>query len=315
MDPVFILLAFIGTVVISISFVYSKLVLSQIKNPIHMLFLQIVINYILLLFIYLPNLLLLDSEMTENLSINSIFIIFCSAIAIFAGLVTFYIGLHRGNVSAGGVIISSRVIVSIILAWLFLNERFPFNSYLFIILVFIGVLMVSWERELRLEEIFLFKSSGSGWFVIAVIFFAIGNAFIRLLSNQINVLTQLVLRLTFLLFATLLLYPFLNRKIGDKKSLKETVGNLKLVSQAILYVALIMIADITTTLAIGESLTITEAITALEGLFVFIFMILIAQNKTLRKALQEPFDKKTLAVRFLGVVVATMGIISFIYSL
>ncbi|MFX0124243.1 MAG: hypothetical protein ACFFAE_11445, partial [Candidatus Hodarchaeota archaeon] len=55
MDPFFIFLAFIGTIVISTSFVYSKLVLTQIKNPIHMLFLQIAINYILLLIIYFPS--------------------------------------------------------------------------------------------------------------------------------------------------------------------------------------------------------------------------------------------------------------------
>lgn len=315
MDPFFIFLAFIGTIVISISFVYSKLVLAQIKNPIHMLFLQIAINYILLLIIYFPSLLLFGSELNENLSINNIFIIFCSAMAIFAGLITFFIGLHRGNVSVGGVIVSSRVIASIFLAWLFLNERFPFNSYLFILVVFIGVLMVSWQRELGLKEMILFKSSGSGWFLVAVIFFATGNAFIRLLSNQINVLTQLVFRLTFLLIATLLSYSFLNRKIGERGPLKETVRNPKLVIQATIYVTLIMIADIAITLAIGESLTITEAITALEGLFVFLFMVLIAQNNTLRNALQEPFDKKTLTVRFLGVIIASIGIINFRFNL
>lgn len=315
MDPLFISLAFIGTIVISISFVYSKLVLAQIKNPIHMLFLQITINYILLLIIYLPSLLVFGSELNVNLSINNIFIIFCSAMAIFTGLVTFFIGLHEGNVSAGGVIVSSRVIVSLFLAWIFLNERFPFSSYLFILIVFIGVLLVSWQQELKLKEIILFKSSGSGWFLVAVTFFAIGNAFIRLLSNQVNVLTQLVFRLTFLLIATLLTYPLLNRKIGDKRHLKETLGKPKLVLQATIYVILILIADITTTLAIGESLTITEAITTLEGLFVFIFIILVSQNKTLLNALQEPFDKKTLTVRFLGVIIATIGIISFIYSL
>lgn len=315
MDPFFIFLAFIGTIVISTSFVYSKFVLTQIKNPIHMLFLQIAINYILLLILYFPSLLLFGSGMNENLTISNIFIIFCSAMVIFAGLVTFFIGLNEGNVSTGGVIVSSRVIFSVFLAWLFLNERFPFNSYLFILVVFLGVLLVSWQKELRLADTFLFKSSGSGWFILAVVFFSLGNAFIRLLSNQINVLTQLVFRLTFLLIATLVFYPILNRRIGDKRPLKDTVKKSKLVLQAIIYVILIMIADIATTLAIGESLTITEAITALEGLFVFIFIFLIAQNKTFQNALQEPFDRKTLTVRFLGVIIATIGIISFIYSL
>ncbi|MHA2246229.1 MAG: EamA family transporter [Candidatus Hodarchaeales archaeon] len=315
MDLFFIFLAFIGTIVISVSFVYSKLVLAQIENPIHMVFLQIAINYILLLIIYFPSLLLFGSEMNENLTISNIFIIFCSAMVIFAGLVTFFVGLKEGNVSTGGVIVSSRVIVSVFLAWLFLDEYFPFHSYLFILVVFIGVLIVSWQKELRLKDIFLFKSSGSGWFILAVFFFALGNAFIRLLSNQINILTQLVFRLSFLLIVTLLFYPLLNRKIGDQRSLKETVRKSKLVLQTIIYVILIMIADIATTLAIGESLTITEAIAALEGFFVFILMALIAQNKTLQKALQEPFDRKTLTVRFLGVIIATIGIISFIYSL
>ena len=88
-----------------------------------------------------------------------------------------------------------------------------------ILLVFIGVLMVSWQEELNMKDIILFKSSGSGWFLLAVVLFAAGNAFVRLLHNQVNVLTQLVIRLTFLLIAVLLFYPFLNRRIGDDRSL------------------------------------------------------------------------------------------------
>ncbi|MFX1536746.1 MAG: EamA family transporter [Promethearchaeota archaeon] len=315
MDIFFLLLAFIGTIVTSISFVYSKIVLAQIKNPIHMLFLQIVINYVLLLIIYFPSLLLFGLEINENLTITNVFIIFCSAMVIFTGLVAFFTGLQKGNVSAGGVIVSSRVIVSVLLAWLFLNEYFPFSSYLFILIVFIGVLMVTWQKELRLKDILLLKSGGSGWFLLAVVLFATGNAFIRLLNNQINVITQLVFRLTFLLMATLFFYPILNKKIGDRRPLKVTVGVPKLVLQATIYVILIMIADIATTAAIGESLTITETILALEGFFVFILIVLIAQNKTLRDVLQEPFDRKTLAIRFLGVITTTFGIICFIFSL
>ncbi|MFX0065484.1 MAG: EamA family transporter [Candidatus Hermodarchaeota archaeon] len=315
MDIFFLLLAFIGTIVTSISFVYSKIVLTQIKNPLHMLFLQIAINYGLLLIIYFPSFLLFDLEINENLTITNIFIIFCSAMAIFTGLVAFYTGLQKGNVSAGGVIVSSRVIVSVLLAWLFLNEYFPLSSYIFILIVFIGVLLVTWQKELRLKDVLLLKSGGSGWFLLAVVLFAIGNAFIRLLNNQINIITQLVFRLTFLLMATLFFYPILNKKIGDKRPLKETVGVPKLVLQATIYVILILIADIATTAAIGESLTITETILALEGLFVFILIVLIAQNKTLRDVLQEPFDRKTLVIRFLGVITTTFGIICFIFSL
>jgi drug/metabolite transporter (DMT)-like permease len=310
-----LLLAFIGTIVISISFVYSKLVLAQIKNPIHMLFLQVSINLILLLILYLLSLLPFRTEINANLTLVNVVIIFCSAMFIFAGLVAFFIGLQRGNVSVGGMIIASRVIASVILAWLFLSEHFPPNLYILILLVFIGVLMVSWQEELNMKDIILFKSSGSGWFLLAVVLFATGNAFVRLLHNQVYVLTQLVIRLTFILIATLLFYPFLNRRIGDDRSLIETIRVPKLVLQAVIYVTLIVIADIPTTIAIGESLTITETIIALEGVFVFILVLLVGQNKTIRYILQEPFDRKTLTIRFLGVIIATVGIVSFVYSL
>lgn len=315
MDEFFIFLAFAGTIVMSSSFVFSKLVLDEIKNPMHMLFLQITINYILLLIIYIPSLLLLWDDLIDNLTIGNIFVIFCSAIFIFTGLVFFYIGLEKGTVSVGGVIVSSRVIVSVFLAWLFFNEKFPLSSYLLILIIFIGVLTVSWHKGLRIKDILMLKSSGSGWFLLSVTFFAISNAFIRLLNNQVNILTQLVFRLTFLLIATFLFYPLLNKRIGDKRPLKETVRNPKLLKQAAIFVILIMVADFTITMAIGESLAITETITALEGLFVFIMILFVAQNKTIRKKLQEPFDRKTLAIRFFGVTITTIGIISFIYSL
>ena len=187
--------------------------------------------------------------------------------------------------------------------------------YLFILIVFGSVLMVSWEKELPMKEILLFKSSGASWFLLSVIFFSTGNVFIRLLHNQVNILTQLVLRLTFLLFANLLFYPLLNRRIGDNRPLKETIRNPKLLIQVFIFVSLILIADFATSLAIGESLTITETIGALEGIFIFIMLMVVLQNKNLRNILQEPFDRKTIIIRFLGVILATLGIIGFIFNL
>lgn len=315
MDDFIILLAFFGVFVISTSFIYSKLVLAQINNPIHMLFLQITINYILLLIIFVPSLLLFGEELSQNLNIPNILVIFCSAMAIFAALLSFYIGLERGNVTVGGMIISSRVIVSVFLAWLFFSENIPVISYLFILIVFGSVLMVSWEKELPMKEILLFKSSGTSWYLLSVIFFSTGNVFIRLLNNQVNILTQLVLRLTFLLFVIILFYPMLNQRFGDKRPLKETVSNPKLLIQALIFVFLILIADFATSIAIGESLTITETIGALEGIFIFIMMLVILQNKNLRTIFQEPFDRKTITIRFLGVILATLGILGFISTL
>lgn len=315
MDDFLIILAFFGVFVISTSFIYSKFVIAQINNPIHMVFLQITINFILLLIILVPSLFLFGEELSQNLTISNIFVIFCSAMAIFAALVSFYIGLEKGNVTIGGMIISSRVIVSTLLAWLFFSENIPLISYLFILIVFGSVLLVSWEKELPIREILLFKSSGASWYLLSVLFFSTGNVFIRLLNNQVNILTQLVLRLTFLLFAIILFYPMLNQRIGDKRPLKATISNPKLLIQALIFVLMILIADFSMTIAIGESLTIAETIGALEGIFIFLMMLVVLQNKNLRTIFQEPFDRKTITIRSLGVIFATLGILGFIFTL
>jgi len=44
-------------------------------------------------------------------------------------------------------------------------------------------------------------------------------------------------------------------------------------------------------------------------------MLVILQNKNLRTIFQEPFDRKTITIRFLGVILATLGILGFISTL
>lgn len=312
MDPFYIILAFISIFILSLSLVYSKFVLVEFGNPIHMLLLQVLINFIAAIGIYLV-LLFTDINLNENLNLENTLRIFLSSFFIFLALITLYVGLHKGNASVGGVILSSRVILSVLFALIFLNteENFPFTSYLWIIIVIIGVVLSTWEKDLSYKDLINGRKTGAIYFIFAIVFMALANTIIRLLDNEVFVATHILIRLFFLSIFVIAFYPFLNRVLGENKSLYDNLSTGKIKSVTF-YTILIVIGDFGFTSALSNSLTISETIGALEGVFAFIIILTLSLNKKYKSILNETLDKKTLLSKILGIIIAVVGIILFI---
>lgn len=311
MDSYYVFLAFFATILLAISVVYSKFVTSHLKNPINFLSLQTIIYFVMITAIYLI-MIILGEDINKNLTFINLFYVLASSIFVFIGLMTYYIGLQHGNASVGGVIMSTRVIISITLVWIFVNEPYPLESYFWVIFVVFGAIMVSWQKGISLKESLFSKESGSSWFFLTIFFWAITSLFIRLLNNEIHFITYLLLRYFVQLILVIFLYRILNRNFGNNEPLKFG-SQLKFPIFLVMFNAIIlMISDFGFVIAVGENMIATETIVALGGLLVFLLTLLISLNNDLRRRLDEPLDKQTLFVRFLGVILATVGVLGFL---
>lgn len=311
MDTYYVILAFSATILLAISIVYSKFVTSYLKNPVNFLSIQTVIYFILILGIYLL-LNFFGEQLNNNLSIINLFYIIASSIFVFIGLLTYYIGLQDGNASVGGVIMSARVIISITLVWIFIDEPYPLESYLWVLLVVFGAILVSWQKGVSLKECLYGKESGSRWFFLTIFFWAVTSLFIRLLNNEVHFITYLLLRYVIQLILVIFLYRIMNKHFGNNEPLKLG-SHLKFPIFLVMFNAIILlISDFGFVIAVGEEMIATETIVALGGLFVFVLTLILSKNNNIRIRLAEPLDKKTLFVRFLGVIFATIGVLGFL---
>ena len=278
------------------------------KNPMNLLLIQMVINFILIFVIYII-LSVLGLYPVEIINLEQYLYIIISTIFLFFGIITLYYGFKVGNVSVGGLILSSRVFVSVILAIVFLNELFPSNIYFWFIFIFLGIILTSWQEELSFIK--GIKSSGTIYFLLTIFFWGFANVIIGAVNNEVFVITFLLIRLITLNFLTIILYPKFKSILGADLPLELNFKSLILVS---IFVLIATIGDAAYIVALGDSVTITEAIGVFQGAIVFVFVLFLSQNPFLKSIYNEPLEKRTLMVRFLGIVIATIGILIMTYE-
>ena len=72
------------------------------------------------------------------------------------------------------------------------------------------------------------------------------------------------------------------------------------------------LADLGFLFILGDSVTLSESVSTLEGLFVFVMVVFFSKHSRLRKGLNEPMDRRTLTIRFIGIIIATFGSIGIV---
>ena len=271
---------------------------------------QFSINLIVVIITFMI-LFILGTNFSTLFELQDVIILIISSIFIFAGVITFYYGLNIGNVTVATVVLSSRVLFVIPIGILFLNEIYSGVTYLWIIVIIFGILLVSWEQGLPVKEVFLLK--GTIYYILTNIFWAIANSLITFLHNDVHYVGIILIRLwvlTFLIFIlssklnTSLKYPPLDRRFDTKFALLT-----------FFLVLLLFLGDLGFIYALGDSVTITEAIGSLQGMFVFVLVLLLSKIPFFNDGLKEPLDKKTLSVRIFGVFLATIGTVGIAISI
>lgn len=314
-DIVFIT-ALAATILFSISTVFSKFLITDLKNPLALLRIQISLNLVVAFIPLIIYYLLVGNDIFQNVTFENILLIGMSGLFIFSGLLLFYYGLLVGNTSAAGVITSSRVILSVLFGYFLFEEYFPISYYFWIVVIFLGVFFVSWSADLSITDILLFRANGSGIFVSSVTLWAIGNIFTRMLNNTVNTPILIVIRLIIMTLASVLTYPIFLRYTKRFITLPTDDKITKyFVRKMITYLIVFTSADLFITFALGESLTITETIVALQSVLIFLIILTLSYfNAKLRDILGEGLDRKTILVRGLGVITALFGTIFLILS-
>lgn len=265
---------------------------------------QFTINLIVVIVVFTV-LAFIGTDFSNMFVLQDLIILIISSVLIFAGVVTFYYGLNIGNVSVATVVLSSRVLFVIPLGLLFLHEFYPAITYFWIFVIVVGILFVSWEKNLPVKEVFLLK--GTIYYILTNIFWAVANSLITFMHNEVNYVAIILIRLWVL---TILIFVFsakLNTSFRYDPLPKKF--DKKLAFLTFFLVILLFMGDLGYIYSLGFSVTITETLGSLQGIFVFIMVLLLSNSPFFKKGLKEPLDKKTLSVRIAGIVLATVGTI------
>ena len=300
--PIYFYLAVSATLCYAIGAVYSKLFIDYIQNPVLLMIYQFTINLIVVFIVFVV-LFLFGTNFSTLFDLNDIIILTISSIFIFLGVVTFYYGLNIGYVSVATVVLSSRVLFVIPLGILFLNEIYPSSIYFWIFIIVIGIFLVSWQKGLPIKDVFLLK--GTIYYILTNIFWAIANSLITYLHNNVHFVAIISLRLIVLTSLIFIFSTQLNSSLHYKPL--DRKFNIKFAFLTFFLVLVLFLGDLQYIYALGESVIITEAIGSLQGIFVFIFVLILSIFPFFNTGLKEPLDNHTLLVRIIGIILATLG--------
>ncbi len=304
----FIWSALIAVFLFATTSVMTKYLIAMVGGPYRFLAYQLTVGLTIIWSVFFlfdstpidPN--LGNPEVVMSLLLSSIFA--------FGGFVCLMIGFSKGNASVGGIFIASRLIVNIPLAFVFLGEKYPFFVYVLILVTLFGAILVSWDGDLTVKEVFLMKGKGVAWFFLTMVLWGLSNFFIADIGNQLSALEFLAYRQVFLLIAVWLFYPLISPNVdGNSKGV-----SLSFIRLLLLYIAFTVSAQLLFISSLLQNLTITEGIGAMEGAATF--LISLGTAKLLgNSVLNEVMDRRTLLLRIAGVVLSTFGVLAIIFFL
>lgn len=305
-----IIIAIISTAIFAFASLFGKYLIQEIGNFYHFVLLQFVFQFLILLLVnialgikieFIFNVVFFNPQLIIGIISASLFA--------FGGFFTLFKGFEVGNVSVGGVYLSSRVFISVPIAFVFLGETFSFITYFWIIILVLGAFMVSWEKSLSVKQVLSLKANGANYFVLTLIFWGLSNSIISTIIDEIDPLSFLLIRGFIFLTLALITFPTFNKLLGQNRRVRYTNKTIK---YTLLYGIIIVIAQNGFIFALGQSLTLAEGIGVLEGIFTFVFAIFVTKYSNIGKFLDEPTDRLTLLVRITGVLIAlfaTIGVL------
>lgn len=298
--PLYVIASIIAIIIFSGVSILLKYLIPQSGGPVQFTFIQFTISFTLHIFVIIIYTSFFNP--LYNIDFNQLLLIFLATLFGFLGYLSYMAGLNKGTASLGGVILSSRVFISIPIALILFNETYISSIYFSILLALIGSIIVSWDDKQSIGSIIKFRAPGIRYFFAAAFLWVFQNLIIRDLNNSIDLLLFLTIRMGFFfLFSTIFIYFYLNYT-NNSFSLPKR----RTISGIILYGVLSLIAQLGLVYALGENLLITETIGAFEGTLTFIFAILFA-NFIKNDFLNEPLSSKIILTRFFGVILSFIG--------
>lgn len=259
----------------------------KIANPWVMLF------YSTLTFV--PFLLLVPLFFNVSFPIAGWSYIFLYSLTFFIGHIFFILAIYRLDASTFAPFFQLQSVFVVILAFLFLGERFPSSNYLFIILILLGSILVSLDEKMNLKTYF---KLGILLIISQQLFHAFSNLFAGFALRSINSFTLIFWGDLTTAALALLIIPF----IGFSK-LKVSASQIK----PLLLAGFFSIAGATLLFtAFQTNVTISSVLSLLTSPIVLVFTIIAS---VVRPRLLEHHTKKVYAIRTLGVLLILIGAI------
>ncbi len=175
-----------------------KIFNSAIWWPVQFTFIQFTISFTLHIFVII----IYSSFFNPlyDIDFNQLLLIFLATLFGFLGYLSYMAGLNKGTASLGGVILSSRVFISIPIALILFNETYIPSIYFSILLALIGSIIVSWDDKQSIGSIIKLRAPGIRYFFAAAILWVFQNLIIRDLNNSIDLILFLTIRMGFFFY-------------------------------------------------------------------------------------------------------------------
>ncbi|MHA2502894.1 MAG: EamA family transporter [Candidatus Kariarchaeaceae archaeon] len=296
-----ILAAITAVILFAFTSVISKHILTRVQAPYYYLQLQIIFMLPVLVVI-----LGLTADFTYLIEQRYLYLLdlIISATLAFAGMLTLMLGISQSNASTAGVFLSTRVIFSIPLAIIFLQEFRPLYVYALIGLILVGALLTSYDPAVPWKQILQGKQSGVRWLVLTSLFWAVANFYTTVVTQVIRPIEYLSLRIIIFAILAVLISP-IARPMFDQNRTRPSRSLLPILTA---FTVFTLSAQFLFILALSTSLTITEGIGVFEGVATFVLSMVIAKFSSL-DSLDELLDRKSILVRGSGAIVATVGVL------
>ena len=306
------LLMLISITLFAFSSVYGKILIEEMRGESYYLF--VVMNLMTtMILIVVGVILFFSSSLFDSLyDLRNLVLIFCSSMLSLLGFILILKGFEKGNASVGGMLLSMRVVISVPLAFFFLNDVYPFITYVFILIALIGAIYVGWEQGFSWIELITLKSPGSKHFAAGCISWALSNVFIGELGPDFPTIMYIIMRAMLFTVVGVASFPLMKKILGVREKFHISRRILTMISP---YVLVLLFAQFLLFFVIGQSVTLAESIGVFEGIITFVIAtctpVFISR---LSDTLDEPTNRKTLIVRSIAATIATLGTLGVVIS-
>ena len=193
--PLYVISSIIAITIFSGVSILLKYLIPQSGGPVQFTFIQFTISFTLHIFVII----IYSSFFNPlyDIDFNQLLLIFLATLFGFLGYLSYMAGLNKGTASLGGVILSSRVFISIPIALILFNETYIPSIYFSILLALIGSIIVSWDDKQSIGSIIKLRAPGIRYFFAAAFLWVFQNLIIRDLNNSIDLILFLTIRMGF----------------------------------------------------------------------------------------------------------------------
>ncbi len=234
-------------------------------------------------------------------SIQSWFYIISSSTVSFIAVLILIYALTIGDVTTAGPVISSKPIFIVPLSFIFLGEFYGYAIIGWILLIVLGAIMTSWNKEMKLKKVF--SNRALGLFFITTILMAMVSIFSKPALQELdnfNYMAWWHIVQAPLLIAFIPLVMNNTEKNNFRKRWRSTFP------YAILENVFLYASMITLFFSLKYSVTLTEALVTTQGVFTVIIGYLLSRiNPTF---LAEKHTKQIYIIRLMGAILILIGV-------